>query len=141
MNSPTPYLNFQGTCEEAFTFYTKTFNGEIGYLGRFKEMPPEYKVPSNYGDKVMHVTLLVEGKPFIQGSDAPEGYGPPFNAGNNVHLTLNPDSEAEAERLYNALRTGGEVMMELTPTFWARQFAMLRDRFGINWMISYGQPG
>lgn len=49
-------------------------------------MPPEYKVPENHGDKVMHVYLMVDGAPFLMGSDAPEGFGPPFNAGNNVHL-------------------------------------------------------
>lgn len=141
MSAPTPYLHFPGTCEEAFNFYKKTFAGDIGYIGRFKEMPPEYSVPADYGDKVMHVTLNVDGTPFLMGSDAPEGHGDPFNAGNNVHLSLNPASEAQARAWYDALREGGKVTMELTTTFWAKQFAMLRDRFGINWMISYGEPG
>lgn len=61
--------------------------------------------------------------------------------GNNISLSLNPKDEAEARRWYDALREGGEVTMELSPTFWAKLFAMVRDRFGINWMISYGQPG
>jgi PhnB protein len=93
MNPPTPYLNFPGSCEEAFGFYKKVFGGDFGYIGRFKEMPPEYKVPPNYGEKVMHITLLVDGAPFLMGSDAPEGYGDPFNAGNNVHLSLSPANE------------------------------------------------
>ena len=140
MSAPTPYLNFPGTCEEAFNFYKKVFGGEFGYVGRFKEMPPEYPVPPRYADKVMHVSLMVGGQPFLMGSDAPEGFGPAYNAGNNVHLSLSPADEAEAKKWYDALREGGKVNMELTPTFWAKLFAMVCDRYGILWMISYGQP-
>jgi PhnB protein len=88
----------------------------------------------------MHVSLRVKGLAFLLGSDAPEGYGDAFAVGNNVQLTLNPETEAEAKRLYDALRDGGKVTMELSPTFWAKLFAMLRDRYGISWMISYGEP-
>jgi PhnB protein len=140
MDTPTPYLNFPGTCEEAFNFYKKVFGGEFDFVGRFKEMPPEVPVPPGYADKLMHISLSVDGKPFLMGSDAPEGYGDPFNAGNNVHLSLNPTDEAETKRLYDALREGGKVTMELAPTFWAKLFAMVRDRYGIYWMISHGQP-
>lgn len=140
MSAPTPYLNFPGTCEEAFNFYKKVFGGEFGYVGRFKEMPPEYPVPPRYADKVMHVSLMVGGQPFLMGSDAPEGFGPAYNAGNNVHLSLSPADEAQAKKWYDALCDGGKVTMELMPTFWAKPFAMVRDRYGIYWMISFGQP-
>ena len=140
MSAPTHYLNFPGTCEEAFNFYKKVFGGEFGYVGRFKEMPPEYPVPPRYADKVMHVSLMVGGQPFLMGSDAPEGFGPAYNAGNNVHLSLSPADEAQAKKWYDALRDGGKVNMELMPTFWAKLFAMVRDRYGIYWMISFGQP-
>jgi len=140
MSAPTPYLNFPGTCEEAFNFYRTVFGAELSYIGRFKEMPAEYTVPAEHAEKVMHATLMLNGQPFLMGSDAPEGFGPPFNAGNNVHLSLSPADEAEAKKWYDALREGGLVAMELTPTFWAKLFAMVRDRYGIHWMISYGQP-
>lgn len=140
MNAPTPYLHFPGTCEEAFNFYKNVFGGTFDFVGRFSEMPPDVPVPPGYGDKLMHVSLSLKGTPFIMGSDAPEGFGETFNAGNNVHLSLAPSDEAEAKRWYDALREGGKVTMELSPTFWAKQFAMLRDRYGICWMISFGQP-
>ena len=54
--------------------------------------------------------------------------------------TLNVDSIAEAERIYNELKEGGTVKMALQETFWAVRFAMLVDRFGIPWMINC-QPG
>ena len=138
MAAPLPYLNFPGTCEEAFRFYAETFRGTITYIGRFKEMPPEMEIPAALGEQVMHATLEVNGAPFVMGSDAPEGFGPPLVSGTNVSLSVDPESEAEAHRLYDALRAGGEVTMELAPTFWAKLFGMVTDRFGIQWMISYG---
>lgn len=141
MKAPTPYLNFVDNCEEAFNFYKDVFHGEFDFIGRFKEMPPEYPVPPGYAEKLMHVSMRVKGEPFLFGSDTPPGYGPAHTVGTNIQLSLDPENEAEARRLYHALREGGEVIMELTPTFWAKLFAMVRDRFGICWMISYGQPG
>jgi len=140
MNTTTPYLNFPGTCEEAFNYYRNVFGGELGIVSRFNEMPAEMPVPEGYGEKVMHISLDVDGKPMLMGSDAPEGFGPPFNAGNNVHLSLDAESEVAAKRLYDALSEGGAVTMPLEPTFWAKLFAMVTDRYGINWMISYGEP-
>lgn len=140
MQAPTPYLNFPGTCEEAFNFYKKVFGGDFDYVGRFKEMPPEYPCPPGFEEKIMHISLSVNGKVVIMGSDTAEGFGPSYQAGNNVSLSLDPKDEADAKRLYDGLREGGEVTMELSPTFWAKLFGMVTDRFGIQWMISYGQP-
>lgn len=86
----------------------------------------------------MHVSLTVDGAPFLMGSGVPEGFGPPFNTGNNVHLSLSPADEVQAKKRYGTLRYGGQVTMDLQSTFWAELFAMCRDKHGIQWMISYG---
>lgn len=134
----TPYLNFPGTCEEAFTFYAKVFKGEIGMISHFKEMPAEIPVPEGYGEKVMHISLAVDGAVMLFGSDAPEGFGPPFTVGNNVNLSLSADSEAEAMRVFDSLSAGGQVTMPLEPTFWSKLFGMVSDRYGVSWMVGYG---
>lgn len=134
----TPYLNFPGTREEAFQFYRTVFGGELGMISRFKEMPPEIPVPEGYGEKVMHIALEVDGAVMLFGSDAPEGFGPPFSVGNNVHLSLSADTEADARRVFDALSAGGQVTMPLEPTFWSKLFGMVSDRYGISWMIGYG---
>jgi PhnB protein len=138
MNTATPYLNFPGTCEEAFTFYKSVFGGEFGMISRFKEMPAEIPVPENYGEQVMHISLNVGGKPMLFGSDAPEGFGPPFAVGNNVHLSLSADSEADARRVFEVLGQGGQIVMPLEATFWSKLFGMVSDRYGVSWMIGYG---
>jgi PhnB protein len=58
----------------------------------------------------------------------------------SAYLSLDVDSDAEAERIFSALSEGGEVFMPLQETFFATRFAQLRDRFGINWMIMHPRP-
>lgn len=58
----------------------------------------------------------------------------------SAYLSLQAGSDAEAERLYAALADGGDISMPLQETFFASRFGQLRDRFGINWMISHERP-
>ena len=53
----------------------------------------------------------------------------------SAYLTLTVDSETEAERLYALLIDEGEVFMKMEKTPFANRFAMLRDRFGVSWML------
>jgi PhnB protein len=55
-------------------------------------------------------------------------------------LSLTVATEAEAERLFNALANGGQVQMPLGKTFYSPRFGMVADKFGVSWMI-YMAPG
>jgi PhnB protein len=56
--------------------------------------------------------------------------------GNNVYINLEPDSRADADRLFAALSAGGAVEMPLQEMFWGGYFGSLTDRFGIRWMFN-----
>ena len=43
--------------------------------------------------------------------------------------------EADAERVYAVLAEGGEIFMKMEKTPFANRFAMLRDKFGVSWML------
>ncbi len=134
------YLTFPGNCEEAFNFYKSIFGGEFPYIGRFKDMPAEQcgPIPDNAKEKIMHMSLPI-GNSVLMGSDAIEGFGPPHIAGNNFSLSVNTGSDAEADKLFSALSTGGQTIMPLGKTFWGSYFGMLTDKFGIQWMVSHEQ--
>src|SRR5438034_6428655 len=60
----TPYLFFDGRCEEAVEFYKKALGAEVGMLMRFKESPephPPGMVPPGSENKVMHACLRIQG--------------------------------------------------------------------------------
>jgi len=66
--------------------------------------------------------------------------GSPFKQGTNFSICLNPESLAEAEKVFSALAEKGKVTMPLQDTFWGARFGMLTDQFGINWMFNFEKP-
>ena len=134
------YLNFNGNTEQAFEFYRSVFGGEFpGGIRRFKDMPAsadQPPLPVDTGHMVIHVELALLGGHMLMGTDAPESMGFTVNAGNNVHINLEPDTRAEADRLFTALTAGGTTDMPLQDMFWGAYFGSLTDQFGIHWMVN-----
>ena len=140
MTSVNVYLNFNGNCEEAFNFYKSVFGGEFPYVGRFKDMPAQEGMPAlpkEMEEKIMHISLPISKETMIMGSDTGGEWAPSFVQGNNFSISINTDSKAEADRLFNSLSEGGKVTMPLADTFWGDYFGMFTDKFGINWMVSF----
>ena len=52
-----------------------------------------------------------------------------------VAMALAVTSEGDADSAFNALSEGGEVLMPLTKTFWSPRFGMVKDKFGLQWMV------
>jgi PhnB protein len=73
----------------------------------------------------------------LMAGDAPPGM--PFDGIKGVMLALQFDTVAQAQAAFQALGEGGQVTMPLAPTFWARSFGMLTDRFGVSWAVN-GAP-
>ena len=142
MATTNTYLNFPRNTEEAFNFYKSIFGGDFvdGKINRFSEVPPQTGMPPiAEADKnlVMHVALPILGGHLLMGSDAPESHGFKINVGNNVAVSLQPDSRAEADRLFAALAKGGKVEMPIQDMFWGDYYGSLTDKFGIRWMVNF----
>jgi PhnB protein len=71
------------------------------------------------------------------GSDVPEMYDEAIIIGNNISISINTKSEEEADKIFNGLSAGGQVSMPMEKAFWGSYFGMLKDKFEINWMVSY----
>jgi PhnB protein len=126
-----PYLFFDGRCEEAIEFYKKAVGAKVDMLMRFKECPDQSMVAPGSGEKVMHATLKI-GDTAVMASDG-ECQGKANFQG--FSLAMAAKTEAEADRMFNALADGGQVRMPLGKTFFSPRFGMLADRFGVGWMI------
>jgi len=138
MTTLNVYLTFNGNCEEAFNFYKSIFGGEFISVSRFKEMPADAgKKPSPEDDeKLMHISLPISKETFLMGSDTGGEWAANYSVGNNFSMSINTDTQEEADRLYKGLSNGGSVTMPMAKTFWGSYFGMLTDKFGINWMVS-----
>ncbi|MHB1865741.1 MAG: VOC family protein [Acidobacteriaceae bacterium] len=128
----TPYLNFNGNCEEAFKFYERHLGGTIEAIHTFAGSPMEKHFSPEWRDKVMHARMTV-GKTVLMGSDAPDGR---YQVPQGFSVSLNVKDPAEADRAFHALSANGTVQMPIQETFWAKRFAMFTDSFGIPWMIN-----
>ena len=128
----TPYLMFNGRCEEAINFYKTELGAEVLALLRFKENPPPAdRVPANWDNKVMHSCFKI-GDTQIMATDGDSADKPGFNG---VTLSIQVNSEVEADRAFNGLSKGGQVKMPLGKTFFSPRFGMVSDRFGVSWMV------
>ena len=140
MKTVNPYLNFPGTAEEAFNFYKSIFGGEFASLQRFKDMPPSGELSKEDGEKIMHIALPLGKDNVLMATDALASMGRKLSVGNNFYLTVETESEEEANKVFAGLSAGGKVNMPMAKTFWGAYFGMLVDKFAINWMISYTAP-
>lgn len=129
-----PYLFFEGRAEEAIGFYRTALGATDINIMRNKDSPepaPPGTLPPGSENKVMHASFRV-GESTIMASDG-HCHGNPSFQGFSLPITVN--SEADAERLFGALADGGQVQMPLTRTFFSPKFGMVKDRFGVAWMV------
>jgi len=140
MKTVKPYLNFPGTAEEAFNFYKSILGGEFTSIQRFKDTPEGGRASANDANKIMHIALPLGKDNILMATDAVESMGHSVTAGNNFHLSLEAESESEANKLFGGLSSGGKVTMPMAKTFWGAYFGMVTDKFGVQWMINYTVP-
>lgn len=137
MTGVNPYLNFDGNTEEVFNFYKSVFGGEFVNIIRYKDTPEGEKVAAADKDKIMHIALPLGKHTILMGTDALQSMGFSVDQGNDKHLSINADNEAEADTLFNALSAGGKATLPMHQTFWGAYFGMCTDKFGVQWMVSY----
>ena len=128
-----PYLNFNGNCREAMTFYKEALGGQL-VLQTIEGSPIESQCSSAMKHHILHSTLSREDL-ILMASDmsAPEG----FIKGNTIALSLNCNSEDEINTYFSNLSEGGQVLHPLAKQFWGATFGVLNDKFGIRWMFNY----
>ena len=126
------YVNYRGTCEEAFRFYEQHLGGRITGIVRHKDQPNP-NIPAGWGEKVVHARIEI-AETVLMGADIPQSE--PMRS---AYLSLTLDSEEDAERVYGLLTDGGEIFMKMAKMPFANRFAMVRDRFGTSWMLLH-QP-
>jgi len=135
-----PYIHFNGNAEEAFTFYKSTFGGDFERVVRFKEFAsPEHPVSESEANKIMHIALPIGKTDVLMGSDTPEFMGKHNLNETRSKISIHADSKEEADKLFNGLSSGGQVEMPIADSPWGSYFGMFRDKYGIEWMVSFDQ--
>ncbi|MBS1566155.1 MAG: VOC family protein, partial [Bacteroidetes bacterium] len=122
--------NYPGNCAEAFRFYEQHLGGKISMMMTHEQAPDTGNtLPAGWKKAILHARMEI-GNTTLMGADIPNAE--PMRS---AYLTLRLDSAKEAERIYALLSEDGQIFMKMEETFFAVRFAMLRDRFGTNWML------
>ncbi|SNQ61716.1 VOC family protein [Candidatus Methanoperedens nitratireducens] len=141
MTKLNTYLNFAGNTEEAFNFYKSVFGGEFTSIVRFKDMPMEgVNIPKEDKNKILHISLSVGKDNVLMASDSLESLGQKLTQGNNVYISVHPESKEEADRIFNALSAGGTIEMPIADQPWGDYYGSFKDKFGVQWIVNYTYP-
>lgn len=130
----TIYVNFPGTCADAFKFYEKHLGAKIGMMMTHAQSPAPSPLSPDWKNAVLHARITI-GNLELWAADIPNAQ--PMRS---AYLTLSTDSDLEAERAFSALSGGGQVLMPMEDTFFASRFGQVRDSFGVSWMILHERP-
>jgi PhnB protein len=133
MPSLNPYLSFRDTARAAMEFYQSVFGGELT-LSTFGEFPGMTQDPAE-SDLVMHAQLTSPDGFVLMGADTPSGM--PYREPGGISVSVSGDDEQQLQGFWDALSDGGTVVMPYEVPPWGGRFGMLRDRFGIDWMVAY----
>ncbi|HMM69497.1 VOC family protein [Gudongella oleilytica] len=136
--SVSVYLNFDGNCKEAVEYYRSVFRADPQQIMTFGEGPsdPAYPIPEEAKDRIVHTFLDIKGMRLMFSDIWP---GMEFIVGNNMSMIVVDKDMDEIKRLYEELKEGGKVEMELQETFWSKAYASIVDRFGVCWQLSHGE--
>ena len=127
----SPYLAFNGNCNEALNFYKSVLGGTLE-IKTFSDMPGD--IPKSDKNKVMHGRLLLNNME-LMASDSMRGKE--AVNGTSVALSLEYDDLNEAERVFKELSEKGTILLPFEKTFWGATFGMFTDMYGIQWMVHF----
>jgi PhnB protein len=127
-----PYLNFNGTAEQAIKLYETALGAKVENVMRFADAAGMPVAPADK-NRVMHAVLKVGGAMFMLSDTMPDR---PVATEGNVTVSVDCDDVADMTKKFDALAAGGNVTMPLNDTFWGARFGMLTDAFGVRWMFN-----
>lgn len=135
MMTLTPYLLFDGSCQEAMEFYRSVFGGELTAT-KVKESPVKDRMPSFQQDKMINARLRSSAIE-ISASDWLMPNRTPVR-GNTVCLYLSGGTFENLKALFEKLSDGADVTDPLKEMFFGA-YGAVNDRFGVRWMFQANQ--
>lgn len=125
------HLNFRGDARAALTFYRSVFDGHLAVVtyqdaGNVQD-PAE-------ADQVMWGQVAADNGFRVMAYDVPSSQ--PWDRGENAFfLSLRGETADEVTAYWEKLTEGATVLRPLGPAQWSPLYGMLKDRFGVTWVV------
>lgn len=134
-----PFILLEGTAREAISFYQKSLGAQLLFMQTVGEGPqhPDSPLTDEEKAKIAHSVLKVgDTTIFVADLD----HGQKLHRGNGMNICLTVEDTGDAEQLYNALKEGGEVVVELGPAYFSPAYGMVTDKFGVDFQVFTKRP-
>lgn len=127
----TTHLNFRGDAREALEFYRTVFGGELAAV-TYKDAGAVQEEAE--ADQVMWGQVLADGGFHVMAYDVPSRM--PYEPGENaVFVSVRGETVEEITGYWDGLADRATVVVPLGPARWAPAYGMLKDRFGVVWVL------
>ncbi|MGN7764110.1 VOC family protein [Paenibacillus sp. 22594] len=129
-----PFILLDGNAQKAIEFYQETLGAKLLFKQTAGEGPqnPDTPMSEEAKARIAHSVLRVGETDFFV-ADLEEGQA--LVPGNGINICITVDNAAEAEQLYHLLKEGGQVDIELAPTYFSPAFGMVTDKFGVAFQV------
>ena len=132
------FIYFNGNCKEAVEYYAEVFGLDKPQFMTGGDIPGNPDFVGGDGDKakglVMYAGLNIKGST-VMFSDALNGRK--AAVGDNICLTVSCETIEETAGLFNKLKDGGKVHMDLQEVFFTKCLGKLTDKYGLTWFVVY----
>ncbi len=130
-----PYINLVAQARDALAHYQGIFGGEVN-MSTFAEGGAP--VDPSEAELIMHGQLDTPDGFTLMVSDVPSGM--PHTTGTSISVSLSGDDGEKLRRFWDGLLEGGTVTVPLETAPWGDAFGMLKDRFGVDWLVNISDP-
>ena len=129
--STTTHLNFRGDARAALEFYQSVFGGEITL---FTYQDAHNVQDPAEADQIMWGQVLADNGFHVMAFDVPART--PWEQGqNSYYVSVRCASAEEITAHWKGLSEGATIVQDLAPAGWAPLYGMLKDRFGVVWVL------
>ncbi|WP_114571266.1 VOC family protein [Exiguobacterium flavidum] len=126
-----PHLLLAGNGQKAVDYYQGVFGLKTISLLRYSD--PGFEVEPGTEDLLLHAHLKSDDIELMVSDARPSDEVPVETF---ISLTLTIDELTEQKELYDKLAASGEVVMDLSDTFWGATYGAVRDPFGVTWNLN-----
>ncbi len=130
------HLNFRADARQALGFYQTVFGGQMAVV-TYRDAG-QVRLPSE-ADQVMWGQVAAESGFRVMAYDVPSGT--PWNPGERAFfVAVEGDTADEIAGYWAKLSNGAAIAQPLAPSAWSPLYGMLKDRFGVTWVLSVAVP-
>ena len=129
-----PFLEMNGSANEAIDFYVNALDAKVVYTLRFGDLPanPQSPMPPEKKDLVSYAILKI-GESELQLSDNVTGSS--YHKGTQVTIVVQTNDKDKAAQYFEALKQGGQVNEPLKESFFSPAYGNVTDKFGVTFRI------